>query len=79
MKPFFMLRIFVLLRRAVKALESIAQSQAAVAETVVAPTRPAKRAKLAEVFTPSIEQQNEAWQKSQDRAVYGEEIDDSDE
>ncbi len=71
---FIWLRIVVLLKHCVKALESIAESQRLIAETVVAPTRKPKRAKLTEVFTPSVEEQNREWQRQQDAELYGEEI-----
>lgn len=74
MKTFFWLRILAFVKRGVVALESIAESQRALAETAVAPTRPRKQPKLAEVFTPSIADQNAEWQRQRDAEIFGEEI-----
>lgn len=58
MRPWLLLRILATLRRAVVALESIAESQRAL----VSPQR-TKAPKMGEVFTPSIEERNEAWKE----------------
>lgn len=76
MRPFLWLRMLVFIKRGVVALESIAASQREIAETVVAPTRPPKRPKMASVFVQSVDQMNENWQRQRDVETYGEEISD---
>ena len=73
-KFYFGLRVLALIKRAVVAIESIAESQRAIAETVVAPTRPKKAPKFAEVHVPTIAEQNAAWQRQRDAEIYGEEL-----
>ena len=66
MKAFFWLRLLAWIKRAALALESIASSQAAIAEATVEPTRRKPRAKVTDVFTPSVRERNEAWQAQKD-------------
>lgn len=65
------LRLLVLLRRSVIALESLASSQAAIAGKQAPPKRIPK---MAEVFVPSVEGRNTEWQRRRDEAIYGEGI-----
>lgn len=74
MKARYWLRILVYIKRGVLALESIAKSQAATTEVLVAPTRPRRAPKMAEIHTPSIEEQNVAWQRRLDSEIYGSDI-----
>lgn len=63
MKAWALLRALAWLKRGVLALESIAESQRAL----VSPQR-TKAPKMGEVFTPSVEERNEAWQE---RSAFG--------
>lgn len=76
MRAWFQLRMLAWAKRGVLALESIAKSQAALAEAAEVPARRLKNPKMTSVFTASIEDQNRAWQAHRDAEVYGEEIDD---
>lgn len=71
MKVMFWLRMMAWVKRGAIALELIAKSQAIIAE---GHNPKAKRTpKFAEVFTPSVEQRNEDWQRRRDAKMYGEE------
>lgn len=72
MKSLALLRILALLKRAVKALETIAEAQKTMAEGARVPER--KRTKLAEVFVPSVADRNTEWQRRRDAEIYGEEL-----
>lgn len=73
MKAVFWLRMLAWIKRGVLALESIADSQKALAEAAVAPTRPRKSPKLAEVYVPDVGELNRQWQRDRDAEMYGEE------
>ena len=72
MKAMFWMRMLAWIKRGVIALESIAKSQAAIAEVAVAKTKPTKKPRMAEVFTATIPERNAAWQQARDADVYGE-------
>lgn len=61
--------MLVWVKRGVLALESIAKSQATLAEI----STPEKKRipKMAEVFTPDVREMNDEWQRQRDREVYG--------
>lgn len=65
MKPLLMLRALVYLKRISRDLGSIAASQKRMVELSEPQMPRAKHTRVAEVFTPSIEQMNEAYQRNQ--------------
>lgn len=74
MKPFFWLRMMALVKRGVIALELLAASQRAIAETVTKRARRKKTPRVSEVFTPSVDERNRDWQRRRDAELYGEEL-----
>lgn len=57
MRPWLLLRLLSWVKRCALALESIAESQRVLA----APQQPRKAPKMGTVFTPSVEERDEAW------------------
>jgi hypothetical protein len=76
MKPFFWLRVLVLLRRLTIAAESIAETQQRLLDTQESKRRPTGKPKLATVFTPSIADQNRRYSAAQEGIELGEDEND---